>query len=100
MDECSFVYIDKFDAFYHYELSEIIINELKKFNYTQIIVTTHNTDLLNNDLMRPDCYFVLTNNKIESLNRLTEKDIRFAHNLQKMFKSGAFNNNREHAYKN
>ena len=27
MDECSFVYIDKFDAFYHYELSEIIINE-------------------------------------------------------------------------
>ena len=66
------------------------IEELKNFKNTQIIVTTHNTDLMNNDLMRPDCYFVLTNEKIDSLNRLTDNDLRFAHNLQKMFKAHAF----------
>ncbi|NLB48420.1 MAG: ATP-binding protein [Erysipelotrichia bacterium] len=91
ISNCSFVFIDEFDAFYHYELAEKIIKELKKYTKTQIIVTTHNTDLMNNDLMRPDCYFVLTDEKIDSLNRLTEKDLRFAHNLQKMFKAGAFN---------
>lgn len=91
IEKCSFVYIDEFDAFYHYELAEMIVKELKKFKDVQIIVTTHNTDLLNNDLMRPDCYFVLTEEKIDSLNRLTEKDLRLAHNLQKLFKSGAFN---------
>lgn len=91
LNKCSFVYIDEFDAFYHYELAEMIIKTLKTFTNTQIIVTTHNTDLMNNDLMRPDCYFILDNEKIDSLNHLTDKDIRFAHNLQKMFKSNCFN---------
>ena len=90
IEKCSFVYIDEFDAFYHYELAEAIIKKLKEFKDVQIIVTTHNTDLMNNDLMRPDCYFVLTDEKIDSLNRLTEKDLRLAHNLQKLFKAHAF----------
>jgi len=90
LEKCSFVYIDEFDAFYHYELSEMIVKELKKFTNVQIVVTTHNTDLLNNDLLRPDCYYIICDEKIESLNRLTIKDLRFAHNLQKMFKADAF----------
>lgn len=91
ISNCSFVYIDEFDAFYHYELAEMIVKKLKSYTNTQIIVTTHNTDLMNNDLMRPDCYFILNNEKIDSLNHLTEKDLRLAHNLQKMFKAGSFN---------
>lgn len=90
LEKCSFVYIDEFDAFYHYELSEAIVRELRKIKNAQIVVTTHNTDLLSNDLLRPDCYFILTDEKIDSLNRLTEKDLRLAHNLQKMFKANAF----------
>lgn len=90
LEKCSFVFIDEFDAFYHYELAEKIIRDLKQFKDIQIIVTTHNTDLMNNDLMRPDCYFVLTDEKIDSLNRLTEKDLRLAHNLQKLFKAHSF----------
>lgn len=92
LSQCSFVFIDEFDAFYHYELAEDIIKELKKNSDTQIFVTTHNTDLLSNELLRPDTYYVLTSEKIDSLNHLTEKDLRFAHNLQKMFKANAFNN--------
>lgn len=90
LDKCSFVIIDEFDAFYHYELAEDIIRELKNIRGVQIFVTTHNTDLLSNDLLRPDSYFVLTENQIDSLNHLTDKDLRFAHNLQKMFKAKSF----------
>jgi hypothetical protein len=93
LKECSFVFIDEFDAFYHYELAESIIKELKEIKGVQIFTTTHNTDLMSNDLLRPDCYFVLTDEKIESFNRLIDKDLRFAHNLQKMFKAHAFDNN-------
>lgn len=90
LEKCSFVYIDEFDAFYHYELAEMIVKELKTFTNTQIIITTHNTDLMSNDLLRPDCYFILTDQKIDSINHMTIRDIRFAHNLQKLFKANAF----------
>lgn len=90
LENCSLVYIDEFDAFYHYELAEKIIEIIKKHKNTQIFVSTHNTDLLSNDLLRPDCYFILTNGQLVSLNNCTEKELRLAHNLQKMFKAGAF----------
>lgn len=91
MERASFVYMDEFDAFYHFELSESIVQMLKNYRDTQIILTTHNTDLLSNDILRPDCYFWLDNGKIRALNQLTDKELRKAHNLQKMFKAGAFN---------
>lgn len=90
MESASFVYMDEFDAFYHFELAKSIVDELKKFTETQIIFTTHNTDLLSNDLLRPDCFFWLNDCSIKSLSQLTEKELRRAHNLQKMFKAGAF----------
>ena len=91
MERASFVYMDEFDAFYHFELSESIIQLLKKYKDTQIILTTHNTDLLSNDILRPDCYFLLEDGQIHPLNQLTGRELRQAHNLQKMFKSGEFN---------
>ena len=90
MDKASFVYIDEFDAFYHYELAESVVTLLKRLESVQIILTTHNTDLLSNDLLRPDCYFWLNGSRITPICDLTEKEIRKAHNLQKMFKAGAF----------
>ena len=55
------------------------------------ITATHNTDLMSNDLLRPDCYFILENNSIKAISELTEKELRQAHNLQKMYQAGAFN---------
>lgn len=40
---------------------------------------------------RPDCYFLLKDNSIKAISELTEKELRQAHNLQKMYKAGAFN---------
>lgn len=91
MNDASFVFIDEFDAFYHYELSESVVNLLKKLIDVQIIVTTHNTDLMSNDLLRPDCYYLMQDNKIKPISTCTEKELRKAHNLQKMYKAGAFN---------
>jgi len=91
MQEASFVFIDEFDAFYHYELSESVQKRLRKINGVQIFTTTHNTDLMSNDVLRPDCYFILKDNKIKAISDLTEKELRLAHNLQKMYKAGAFN---------
>lgn len=91
MKDASFVFIDEFDAFYHFELSENVECCLKQIESVQIFTTTHNTDLMSNDLLRPDCYFILNENKIKPISELTEKELRQAHNLQKMYKAGAFN---------
>lgn len=91
MQKASFVFIDEFDAFYHFELSESVEKSLKDIQGVQIFTTTHNTDLMSNDLLRPDCYYILKDNKIKAISELTEKELRFAHNLQKMYKAGAFN---------
>lgn len=90
METASFVFMDEFDAFYHFELAEKIVKLLLKKDDLQVLFTTHNTDLLSNDLLRPDCYFYMESDSIKALSDCTEKDLRKAHNLQKMFKAGAF----------
>lgn len=87
--EVLFVFIDEFDAFYHHELSRLVIKKLKETG-VQFIVTTHNTSIMSNDLMRPDCYFLMNNRKILPLTMCTEKELREAHNIEKIYKAGAF----------
>ena len=67
MEQASFVFIDEFDAFYHFEFSESVQKRLGKISGVQIFTTTHNTDLMSNDLLRPDCYFLLKDNKIKAI---------------------------------
>jgi len=85
----SFVFVDEFDAYYHHELSALIVRHLKEIS-PQVVLTTHNTSIMTNDLLRPDCYFVMNNQEIKALSQCTEKDLRFAHNLEKMYKAGQF----------
>lgn len=85
----SFVFIDEFDAFYHLSISRRVIKELIDA-HLQVILTTHNTSLMSNDLLRPDCYFLMYKNRIGSLSKLTDKELRQAHNIEKMYRAGAF----------
>ena len=85
----SFLFIDEFDAFYHHELSALIVEELKKTG-VQFVLTTHNTSILTNDLLRPDCYFLMNKNSIRSLANSTSKELREAHNIEKMYKAHSF----------
>ena len=65
-EKVSFVFIDEYDAFYHHSLSALIIEKLKETG-VQFILTTHNTSVITNDLLRPDCYFLMNKHKISSL---------------------------------
>lgn len=85
----SFVFIDEFDAFYHHDLSKLIVKKLKQTGI-QFVVTTHNTSLMSNELMRPDCYYLMGNNKIKPLSCCTEKELRYVHNIEKIYKGGGF----------
>ena len=91
MSKASFVFVDEYDAFYHFELSQELVRLVRSLTDTQIFFSTHNTDLLSNELLRPDAYFLIEDNKICSLDKKTDKELRKAHNLQKMFKAGSFN---------
>ena len=88
----SFIYLDEFDAFYHYEMAEKVIHFLKrKYPKCQIIMTSHNTNLMTNRLMRPDCLFILSKaGTLTALCNATERELREGHNLEKMYISGEF----------
>ncbi len=90
-DKLSFLFIDEFDAFLHYEASENLIKLLSETNF-QMILTTHNTDLLTNKLTRPDCCYIMTKNKVCNFANATNRELREGHNLEKLFKSGEFTN--------
>lgn len=89
MDNASFVFIDEFDAFYHHELS-YRISKLLFESKNQVFMTTHDTFLLSNDLLRPDCFFILRDNSIQSICDMTDKELRFGHNLEKLYRGGTF----------
>ena len=87
----SFLFIDEFDAFFHFEAAEKIILRLNDARGFQTVLTSHNTYLMQNRLTRPDSCFIMTKNRVTSLYNSTDKEIREAHNLEKMYVNGAFN---------
>lgn len=88
--DVKFLFIDEFDAFYHFELSKKIIENIVKYDNMQTILTSHNTYLVDNGLLRPDCYFKLSNGKLTSFSDSTDREIREGHNLEKMLRQGEF----------
>lgn len=83
-EEVTFAFIDEFDAFYHHALASSIVEKVAE-SKCQTIMTTHNTGVMSNDLLRPDCYFVLDEG-IKSITEMTNKELRKAHNLEKIYK--------------
>lgn len=89
MQTASLVFVDEFDAFYHYELSTEICDRLFAKD-AQIILTSHNTSLMTNNLLRPDCYFLINGTRIKSIVNCTQKELRVGHNLEKLYRGKAF----------
>ncbi|GGP69371.1 AAA family ATPase [Shewanella saliphila] len=87
--EVTFAYIDEFDAYYHFALAKRIVKLVSETS-CQSIITTHNSTLLSNHVLRPDCYYILDQNALKPLYELTDRELRKAHNLEKMYRAGAF----------
>lgn len=92
VSNCSLIYIDDFAAFYHYEMVEKLICYFKdKYPECQFIMTSHNTNLMTNKIVRPDCLFILSSRgTLTALCDATERELREGHNLEKMYISGEF----------
>jgi hypothetical protein len=84
-----FIFIDEFDAFYHYAVSKYMVKKLKAIN-CQFVLTTHNTGIMTNRLFRPDSTFIMNDKKILPVFETTDQELRKAHNLEKLYKGGAF----------
>lgn len=89
IDSASFVFIDEFDAFYHFQLAYEVCKRLFAHK-AQVFLSSHNTYLMTNELLRPDCNFILNNNVIKPLCDCTDKELRFGHNIEKLYRGNAF----------
>lgn len=89
-NQITFLFIDEFDAFYHYALSEQILRYLIADFNGQALVTTHNINLLTNKIIRPDCSFIVKNGEIKSLSDSTNRELRQGNNLERLYVSGEF----------
>ena len=89
-DQLTMLYIDELDGFLHYQTAQLILKELLLPAKAQIIMSTHQTALLNHNLLRPDCFFHLADGKIKPFTQLTDKQLRQAHNVERMYKAGSF----------
>jgi len=90
LKDITFLFIDEFDAFYHYELAEKIVKLLEEKYSIQVVLTSHNTGLLSNRIMRPDCYFLLLKDHLTSLANATDRELRMGYNLEKLLRNGEF----------
>ena len=90
LEDVTFLYLDEFDAYYHFELAENVMRRLSDDPGFQCVFTSHNTTLVSNKILRPDCYMVLVSRGITSLPDLTDREIREGHNLEKLLRGGEF----------
>ena len=90
MENASLVFVDELDAFYHFELSRAVCKRLFSLAKPQVFLTAHNTLLLANDILRPDCNFLLEKSQIRALHDCTDKELRQGHNIEKLYRGGAF----------
>lgn len=86
----SLLFVDEFDAFYHHDLAERVIDFFKEGLSGQTIAASHNTDLFSNKVLRPDCLFILSRDRITSAANATRRELREGHNLEKLYKAGEF----------
>lgn len=89
--EVSLLFIDGFGVNYDYELGKKVVLFIKRQKDIQCICATNNTGLVSNELLRPDCYFILNNSELRSFADSTNRELREGHNLEKMLRSGEFN---------
>lgn len=86
--------LDEFSSGFHNELEECLIKYFQHYsNKSQIIFTSHSTNLLNNSLLRPDQIYSVSfeGKKGSVIKRFSDEMPREAQNTEKMYLNGVFN---------
>ena len=86
--------IDEFSSGFHNTLEEKIIKYfMENSKDAQLLLVSHSTNLLTNNLLRPDQIYTVDfiDGKGSVLNRVSDSKPREAQNLEKMYLSGVFN---------
>ncbi len=94
LDDVTFLYLDAFDAYYNYDTAEKVLRHFVGRTDVQCIFTSHNTSLVSNRLLRPDCYMRLDSRGISALLDLTDREIREGHSLERLLRDGEFDERR------
>jgi len=87
--KASFVFVDEFDACYPASIAEVVFQHFSKLR-NQTVLITHNTNLLNHKLTRPDCCIELKDGELKSLADRTMRVLRYGNNLEKLYLAGEF----------
>ncbi|MBQ0036746.1 MAG: ATP-binding protein [Firmicutes bacterium] len=91
-NECMIV-VDEFSSGLHNELEECVLKYFFTHSKTsQVFLTSHSTNLLNNALMRPDQIYAVSfsSKKGTILHRFSDESPRQAQNIEKMYLNGTF----------
>lgn len=89
----SLLLIDEFSSGFHNKLEELVIKYfLLNSKSSQVIFTSHSTNLLNTRLLRPDQIYTVDfkPNDGSFIERFSDENPREAQNLEKMYLSGKF----------
>jgi len=90
-DGLTMLIIDEFDAYYHFDLSKKILQLINERDNFQAVITSHNTYLINQEVTRPDCcYIIKDSQKIKPLCKLTKSEIRENKNIEHLYREGEF----------
>lgn len=89
-NDVSVLFMDEFDAFYHFDLAQNVLKYISSNNNIQVILTTNNSILASNAILRPDCYYILKDGKLTSFTNSVKREIREEHNLEKMLRNKEF----------
>lgn len=89
-DSVTFLYMDEFDAYYHYALSESVLRLVCGMTGFQTVFTSHNVALVSNRVMRPDCCWMMSDGIVRAFPDLTGRELREGHNMEKLLRGGEF----------
>jgi len=86
--------IDEFSSGFHNILEELLVKYfMKKVDNGQVFIVSHSTNLLSNNIFRPDQIYTVEFNDDEgsTVYRISDEKPREAQNIEKMYLNGMFN---------
>lgn len=85
--QCSLFYINAFDSHFHILLAKKLYKIIREMPEQIICSATYNTALISYSTLRPDFYFCITKDKIQTLEQAAGRKLTLAHNLEKIFRN-------------